>query len=74
MTAFPPDSPVFTVNAPGIERAHAALTALVTEATGVYIPDRNQIQLQRDGQMLAKIEITDDSVWREFAHDLGFRP
>lgn len=63
-----------SVTAGDIERARDALRALVGETMGVSIPDRGRIELFCDGGVIAKIEITDDGVWREFAHDLGFRP
>lgn len=66
-------TPVIRVNAPGLDRAHAALKALVTEATGVAIPERRQIILVHGDTTIAKIEITDDTVWSEFANDLGFQ-
>lgn len=61
------------VKVPGLDRAHAALKALVTEATGIAIPQRRQIVLMVGETTIATIEITDDTVWREFAHDLGFQ-
>lgn len=62
------------ITMPGLDRAHAALKALVTEATGVAIPERRQIVLVHGDITIAKIEITDDTVWSEFANDLGFQP
>lgn len=63
----------FTITAPGIERAHAALRSLVTEATGVLVSDSMSIELQHGGKAIAHIQITDETVWREFANDMGFR-
>lgn len=69
------DTPIktFAVTVPGIERAHTALKSLVTEATGVCVSDRMSIVLQHGGKVIAHIQITDETVWREFANDMGFR-
>lgn len=65
------NSPPFT----GLDIApcRAAIRSVVEEATGIMIAQRKQIELFHGDTLIAKIEITDDSVWREFAHDLGFQ-
>lgn len=74
MSVFPHDLPSLTVHAPGLERAHAALKALITEASGVGIPERRHIVLIHGDTTIASITITDESVWSEFAKDMGFQP
>lgn len=64
------------ITAPGLDRAHSALKALVTETTGVLIQEPRVVTLFYDGALVGGVTITisNEEVWREFAHDLGFKP
>lgn len=68
------DTRTYPVTGGDIHRARAAMQSMVGEATGLHIPERSHLALWHGDKIIAKIEILDDTVWREFAHDLGFRP
>lgn len=57
-----------------IGRARSALKAVIEDVDGVWISDRGVINLQIEGRGVATITISDEEVWRELAHDLGFQP